>query len=204
MSNERSVVWATVSRNSPGMSPSSRREFGRSLAIQLLLALDGGRWTIGTDARGKPIACGLSARHVSIAHTGNVIAAAASSIGPVGIDVEYRDATRDLNPLALAAFGPAECEAVASDGVSAFYRIWTLREAISKATGDGMALVTDRVDRIPTTMVDGSFVAVGEEWLFAHETIEPSISLALVVRVALTETRAQVKACSLASLRIPT
>jgi len=93
---------------------------------------------IDTDTRGKPIVCGASMRHISIAHTGNLVAAAASAIGPVGIDVEHRDPARDLNRLALAAFGPAECQAVASQGVSAFYRVWTLREAISKATGDGM------------------------------------------------------------------
>ena len=63
-------------------------------------------------------------------------------MGPIGIDIEYRDPARDLDRLAEAAYGAEECRAVAACGISAFYRIWTVREAISKATGDGMALVT--------------------------------------------------------------
>jgi len=159
---------------------------------------------IDTDTRGKPIVCGASMRHISIAHTGNLVAAAASAIGPVGIDVEHRDPARDLNRLALAAFGPAECQAVASHGVSAFYRVWTLREAISKATGDGMALVADRIDRVPICMMDGSLVAAGDEWLFAHEVIAQDFSLALVVRVASAEVRSAMQSCSLDSLRLRT
>jgi 4'-phosphopantetheinyl transferase len=158
--------------------------------------------TIDTDTRGKPIVCGASMRHISIAHTGNLVAADASAIGPVGIDVEHRDPARDLTRLALAAFGPAECQAVASHGVSAFYRIWTLREAISKATGDGMALVTDRIDRVPVDMVDGALVAAEGEWLVAHEVIARDLSLALVVLAAAPETRMAAQGRSLASFRL--
>jgi phosphopantetheinyl transferase len=93
---------------------------------------------------------------------------------------------------------------VASHGVSAFYRIWTLREAISKATGDGMALVADRIDRVPICMMDGSLVAAGDEWLFAHEVIAQDFSLALVVRVASAEVRSAMQSCSLDSLRLRT
>jgi phosphopantetheinyl transferase len=170
------------------------------LALQLLVVLGGDGWTIDTDARGKPIACGASVRHISIAHTRNIIAAAASAVGPIGIDVEYRDSARDLNCLAVAAYGPAECQAVATEGVSAFYRIWTVREAISKATGDGMALVVDRIDRVPVDMTDGTFIAGNDEWLFAHEVIAQNFSLALAIRVAPAEIRSAVKRCSLASL----
>ena len=157
--------------------------------------------TLDTDARGKPIVRGAPMMHISIAHTRNVVAAAASAIGPVGIDIEYRNPDRDLGRLALAAFGPAECQAVAVHGVSAFYRIWTLREAISKATGDGMALVADRIDHVPIVMGDGTLVAAGDEWLVAHDVVAQDFSLALVVRVASGDARTAVEACSLASLQ---
>ena len=198
------IIWATASVDASNPMPSNRRTVGRVLALQLLIALGGGEWSIETDARGKPLARGASVRHISIAHTGNIVAAAASAVGPIGIDVEYRDPARDLNSLALAAYGPAECQAVATHGVSAFYRIWTLREAISKVTGTGMALVTDRIDRVPTDMMDGSLVAAGDDWLFAHEVIAQEFSLALVVRVACVETRNAAQCCSLDSLRLPT
>jgi phosphopantetheinyl transferase len=202
MSSGPSIVWATARVDASNPTLSSRRMVGRALALQLLVALGGDGWTIEIDARGKPVACGASERHISIAHTGNIVAATASAVGPIGIDVEYRDPNRDLNRLALAAYGPAECQAVATHGVSAFYRIWTLREAISKVTGDGMALVTDRVDRVPIGMMDGSLVAAGDEWLFAHEVIAQEHSLALVVRVASAEARSAVQSCSLDSLHL--
>ena len=204
MPGEPLIVWATALIDAPHPTPSGRRASGRALASQLLVAIGDEHRAIDTDTRGKPIVCGASMRHVSIAHTGNLVAAAASAIGPVGIDVEHRDPARDLNRLALAAFGPAECQAVASHGVSAFYRVWTLREAISKATGDGMALVADRIDRVPICMMDGSLVAAGDEWLFAHEVIAQDFSLALVVRVASAEVRSAMQSCSLDSLRLRT
>jgi phosphopantetheinyl transferase len=201
MSNGSSIVWATALINASSPTLSSRSMAGRALVLQLLVVLGGEGWAIEIDGRGKPVACGASVRHISIAHTGGIVAAAASTIGPIGIDVEYCDPDRELNRLALAAYGPEECQAVARQGVSAFYRIWTLREAISKATGDGMALVTDRIDRVPIGMMDGSLVAVGDEWLFAHDVIAQEFSLALVVQVASPEARRAAQGCSLESLR---
>ena len=202
MSNGSSIVWTTARVDAAKPTLSSRRAAGRALALQLLVALGGDGWTIEVDARGKPVACGALLRHISIAHSGNLVAAAASAVGPVGIDVEYRDPDRDLNRLARAAYGPAECQAVTRHGVSAFYRTWTLREAIGKATGDGMALVTDRIDRVPVHMIDGSLVAADDEWLFAHDVIAQDFSLALVVRVASAEARNAAQGCSLDSLRL--
>ena len=178
----------------------ARRALGRALALRLLAEIGDGPWTIEADARGKPLACGPSTRYISIAHTGGVVVAAASTIGPIGIDIERRDPERDLNRLTLAAFGPAECAAVASHGVSAFYRIWTIREAISKATGDGMALVADGLDRVPAKMVDGALVAATDDWLVAHEVIMHDLSLALAVEVTLDLARKSAQNCSLASL----
>jgi phosphopantetheinyl transferase len=183
-------------------TPAVRRASGQALASQLLVAMGHESKTFDTDARGKPIVRGAPTMHISIAHSRNVVTAAASAIGPVGIDIEYRNPDRDLSRLARAAFGPAECQAVAAHGVSAFYRIWTLREAISKATGDGMALVADRIDRVPIVMGDGTLVAAGDEWLVAHDVVAQDFSLALVVRVAFGDARAAVEACSLASLRL--
>lgn len=168
--------------------------------MRLLTEIGDGPWTIETDTRGKPLAYGSAMRHISIAHSGAVIAAAASTIGPIGIDIERRDPRRDFNGMARAAFGPAECAAVLSRGVCAFYRIWTIREAISKATGDGMALVADTLDRVPANMVDGALVPAVGDWLVAHEVIMQKLSLALAVQVTLDEARNAAQTCSLASL----
>ena len=198
---QASIVWATLLDRQIGReNPSARRDLGRTLASQLLRAFGDPERTIHTDDRGKPIVHGQPERHISIAHSGAVIAAAASTIGPIGIDVECHK-TRDLNGLALAAFGPIECAAVATSGVSAFYRIWTLREAISKATGDGMALATDRIDRVPAAMNDGKMVAIEDGWFIAHELIAPALSMALALRVAGIKEKIAAEGCSVASLR---
>jgi len=199
MADELSILWATA----PALSPdrSGRTATGRALAGQLLMALGGTGWTIELDAQGKPIARGPFARHVSIAHSRNIVAAAASAVGPVGIDLEYRDSARNLDRLAQAAYGAKECQAVASGGFSAFYRIWTVREAISKATGDGMALVTDRTDRVPVAMADGTFVAARGDWMLAHDVIAQDFSLALAAHVASPRDRRALQDRTLAGLR---
>jgi len=198
MPDERPILWTTAVV--PSADRSGRTATGRALALQLLMALGGTGWTLEADGQGKPVARGPFARHVSIAHSRDMVAAAASVVGPIGIDIEYRNPTRDLDRLAEAAYGAEERRVVAAYGIAAFYRIWTVREAISKATGDGMALVADRTDRVPPAMTDGRFVA-GGEWLLAHDVIAPDFSLALAAQVASPQHQRAVLAQSLASLR---
>jgi phosphopantetheinyl transferase len=199
MANDVSILWVTAPVQSSDRS--GRTATGRALAVQLLMALGGTGWTIELDAHGKPMARGPFSRHVSIAHSRHIVAAAASAVGPVGIDIEYRDPERDLDRLAQAAYGAEECRAVASAGLSAFYRIWTVREAISKATGDGMALVTDRRDRVPVAMADGAFAAATGDWILAHDVIAQDFSLALAARVTSPRDRHAIAAATLADLR---
>jgi phosphopantetheinyl transferase len=199
MPDELSILWTTAPAQSSDRS--GRSPTGRALAVQLLMALGGTGWTIEPDAQGKPVARGPLVRYVSIAHSRHIVAAAASAVGPVGIDIEYRDPMRDLEPLARAAYGAEECQAVASHGLSAFYRIWTVREAIGKATGEGMALVTDGTDRVPVAMADGAFAAGRGDWLLAHDVIAQDFSLALAVEVASPQDRRVIQSRTLAGLR---
>ena len=81
--------------------------------------------------------------------------------------------------LAALAFGPAEqTEAAAAEG---FYRIWTLREAMAKATGEGLMLAANRCDLIGG---DGSvsqrrIERVGRVWHLVHARIgEHSLAVA--------------------------
>ncbi|WP_432942391.1 4'-phosphopantetheinyl transferase family protein [Kribbella sp. CA-253562] len=83
-------------------------------------------------ATGRPVVDGL---HVSLSHTTGVIAVAATHTGPVGVDVELR---RDFPVGAMAArwFTPAEAGRV--DSPAAFLRLWTAKEAVGKALGQGL------------------------------------------------------------------
>ena len=104
--------------------------------------------------------------------------------GALGIDVEYHR-PRDYHALAAHAFGPAEHAEVAADGADAFYRIWTLREAIAKATGEGLALAANGRDllrrdpRVPGYCTDHA----GKRWHLASVRIAPDVSLAVAHEV---------------------
>ena len=156
----------------------ARRAVGRALALHLLNRTARGAWTIEEAPSGQPMAHGPVPRHVSISHTGSTVVAAASALGPVGIDIERPKPARNLARLAQRAFGPAEQAAVARLGSAAFYRVWTLREAISKATGLGMEQAADGIDRVPTRLIAGEAEGMWTEaegsWLLAHTVLGES------------------------------
>lgn len=181
MPDHSPIAWGVAAADLP--HPAGRRAKARALALRMLAALGGEGWSIEADPRGRPMARGPLRREVSISHARRLVAAAASAIGPVGIDVEYHDQSRDVNALAEAAYGQEERRTVLLGGATVFYRIWTIREAIAKATGDGMALVADRLDRVPASMARGVFTKTDETWMVAHDVIAQRFSLALAVRV---------------------
>jgi len=158
---------------------------GRNLLRRLLAAdgLDADR-PIALDD-GKPFlasrACESVAPAISIAHSAHLAAAAICRVGLVGIDLELHNSTRNFSGIAETYFGPLEAAQVAAGGVRAFYRIWTLREAIGKATGEG--LLTDCRDRIiDAAPYAGAWVSYDQEWLLAHIEPRPGVSLALAAQ----------------------
>jgi 4'-phosphopantetheinyl transferase len=96
---------------------------------------------------GKPVLAGGGLEH-SVTHSGDLVAVAVAA-DPVGVDVEQvEDRVRPLggggDPQALAAlvFSPQERDALAKVSpdarAHAFLVAWTRKEAVTKATGDGM------------------------------------------------------------------
>jgi 4'-phosphopantetheinyl transferase len=75
--------------------------------------------------------------HVSISHSGATVAVAVSHAGEVGVDVQQvvDESVQELSPLVLAE-SEARHVAVARD----FFTYWTRKEALVKATGDGVAV----------------------------------------------------------------
>ena len=75
-----------------------------------------------------------SALEVSISHSGDVVAVAVTSAGPVGVDIEQLGIGHtDLIPTVCAV---SERRHVGS--AADFYVYWTRKEALLKATGDGL------------------------------------------------------------------
>jgi 4'-phosphopantetheinyl transferase len=88
---------------------------------------------------GKPRLADGSGPHVSVSHSGGRIGLALSPHGPVGLDVEAADRrlTADLEKHVLSPGERRDFEA-AGDRMTALLTYWTRKEAVLKATGDGL------------------------------------------------------------------
>jgi 4'-phosphopantetheinyl transferase len=90
---------------------------------------------------GKPVVVG-GALDVSLSHSGEWIGVAVSDVGAVGLDVERVDTTVDIEQALGFALAPAEAAELhrlpADARRRAFFRYWTRKESILKATGEGL------------------------------------------------------------------
>jgi 4'-phosphopantetheinyl transferase len=105
------------------------------------------------EPHGKPLIDGSSA-HINVSHAGNTMLIGISS-QPVGVDVESE--TRKTEPLALSGrfYSPAEAEWVSETGLAEarrrFLRLWVRKEAVLKATGEGLRGGLDTVTVLGST-----------------------------------------------------
>jgi 4'-phosphopantetheinyl transferase len=103
------------------------------------------RWRFDTTADGKPflIDQGAFRASFSVSHSHGMVACAVTEEAEVGVDVECIN--RDVNVAAIAGrfFAPTEAAQLArldaSQRLDRFFDLWTLKEALSKALGVGMA-----------------------------------------------------------------
>lgn len=95
------------------------------------------------EPHGKPGVAG-SPLEVSLSHSGERVAVAVSQAGPVGVDIEEVGAeakVADLSPVVLTAAERAELERLpVGERSRGFIRYWARKEAVLKATGDGLAV----------------------------------------------------------------
>jgi 4'-phosphopantetheinyl transferase len=142
-------------------------------------------YQILTDPNGKPfmqLPSGESGPSISISHSGDMIVAAATIVGSVGVDIEYHRPNRPFDSIASYAFGPNE-KLAAVQSPQAFYRIWCIREALSKASGNGLREVTDRTDRVSGIPDSGVWETQinARKWLLAHILPTDDYSLAIAI-----------------------
>ena len=98
------------------------------------------------EPHGKPVIEGSAVEH-SVAHSGDLVAVAVAG-APVGVDVEQLDGRprppggdgdpEALARLVLSAAEQATLAAVPPGRARAFLVAWTRKEAVTKATGDGL------------------------------------------------------------------
>ena len=87
------------------------------------------------DGRPQPL-------HISVSHAGGMAVAAVCEHGPLGVDIEHIETRRPLMPIARRFYSAdeyAHLETCSTDERTAlFHQWWTRKEAVLKATGDGL------------------------------------------------------------------
>ena len=93
-----------------------------------------------TGPHGRPAFCDPLLPEFSISHSGDWLWLAIGE-SSIGLDVEQHRPRRNLSRLMNHVLSPLELAWVSSqdDELRAFYRLWTLREAVLKASGRGLA-----------------------------------------------------------------
>lgn len=96
------------------------------------------------DAYGKPHLSAPGAIAFNVSHSAELAVIAIAAGSDVGVDVEHVRAVTQRDALAARYFAPSEAVALASicaDGRdAAFLSLWTRKEAVAKASGEGLGL----------------------------------------------------------------
>jgi 4'-phosphopantetheinyl transferase len=158
-----------------------------ALLRALLSALPGAPppqdWRFAAEPAGRPVALGLGLG-VSLSHTGGMVACA---VGPreTGVDVEALDRAVAPEVLAPSCLTQDEAAAMLALPVAArpgrFLRLWTLKEAVAKATGEGLSRDLTRLG----FLLDPPLLAEGEAagaWMLAQWQPDARHVAALAVR----------------------
>lgn len=100
---------------------------------------------------GKPFVAGTTVQiHFNISHSEERALYAMSRQCPLGVDIEYLNRDIDCQGLARRFFTRRESTALqhlpAASRKRAFLACWTRKEAVIKATGDGLSLPLDQVE----------------------------------------------------------
>ena len=146
-----------------------------SLLLDLMEFVSGrpsSEWQVTRNQDGKPTLAtsdGRSAIDVSLSHSGRLALAGITDLGEIGVDLEYRAPRPSISEIAAYAFGPQEQRVVESFGLSAFYRIWTLRDALAKGCGLGFPMLIDGRDYCAHAPEAGTWQSEidGRRWLFS-------------------------------------
>ena len=127
------------------------------------------QWRFGATPHGKPFVHAPAARfNISLSHTRGMAAVAIVSGRDVGVDVESFLRPRDALKVAERFFAPEEAALVRREldplaRSEVFFAIWTLKEAVLKADGSGLAGGLDSfvVNLSPLAVSSGSGESYG-------------------------------------------
>ena len=142
------------------------------------------RWGEGISS------CG-DALHFNLAHSEGVGVLAVTRVGPVGVDVEQVRGFPELSEFVRRFFSAreaAEFSTLRFGGQSAaFFTLWTRKEALLKAIGEGIGQSLDRVEvtflpGVPARVLSlPAHLGAGRKWRLLDLTISPSYVGALAL-----------------------
>jgi 4'-phosphopantetheinyl transferase len=112
---------------------------------------------------GKPLLAGALAEsmHFNVSHSDSFAFYAISPDGPLGCDIERIRPVPEMADIVSRWFAPSEHELILSraDRDESFFRYWTLKEAVLKGVGSGLALLSRDFEL--TSRANDSFYAQG-------------------------------------------
>ncbi|HSS08042.1 MAG TPA: 4'-phosphopantetheinyl transferase superfamily protein [Rhodanobacteraceae bacterium] len=104
---------------------------------------------IARSERGKPYAPAHPDIDFNLSHAREHVLIAIARRQPIGVDLERVDRQIEIEDLARRFFAPAEADALealpAPMRLVAFLRLWTCKEAVLKALGEGISFGLERV-----------------------------------------------------------
>lgn len=148
-------------------NPDPRRRFALCrAALRAVLCrhlnVSNDRLGFATANRGKPFAkvdgIPVSAGF-NVSHSGQHGLIAVASAGQLGVDIEERSSRRNLEKLIEGVFSPQEQAELSlldeRQKLFAFFRFWTIKEALVKAHGKGLSMDVTELE-IPAAMRRGA------------------------------------------------
>lgn len=115
---------------------------------------------------GKPVLLDAGAPGFSMSHAGDVVGVAVWPSGAVGLDVEEIRPMTDLAGMADHVYSPAEQPHTDPDG---FFRTWTRKEALLKATGAGLSTPMTTITLGPDGVQEWSGTGAPAEPIWLHD-----------------------------------
>jgi 4'-phosphopantetheinyl transferase len=101
-------------------------------------------------ARDKPVLVDFPGVFYNLSHSTDRALLAVTSIAPVGVDIEFNRGLADTQALIERYFSAREQHTLAQlpeeEISTAFYRVWTRKEAVIKAHGHGLGIALDKFD----------------------------------------------------------
>jgi len=169
------------------------------------LGVEPDRIQLRTDADGKPCLADSCGIEFNLAHTGDLMLVAVTCGIPVGVDVERIRQLNDSQAIARRFFTQREAnwlQRVNAAGLNrAFFSLWTRKEAILKATGEGISSGLDSLELLNDDESFRQSVARGgrdsaEKWWILRE-LDPAVGFVGALALPVTAGRLQLQAATI-------